>query len=157
MSDRQRDPHSRSDDAFALLAVILGVALAYEGRQIHIELAAGIALGLGGALLAVRGGRPIEGRGWLWCALLLGAGGLIACAVLELYQEWSAGQWLSQGSQASAPGAIYDIARTLSLLRIGGLAGSLAFLLGSGVQRLGSKREPDSEPESESKKSESGK
>lgn len=140
----ERDPHARGDDAFALLAVILGVVLAYEGRQLPIELAAGVSLGLGGALLAVRGGRPIEGRGWLWCALLLGAGALIACAALETYQEWIAGQWLSQGAQASAPGAIYDVAHTLSILRIAGLAGSLAFLLGGGVQRLSSKRESDS-------------
>lgn len=134
---RDGEPPTRRDDGLALVALLLGAALAYQGRHVAIELASGIALGLGGALLAVRGGRKIEGRGWLVCALLLGAGALCGCAILELYEEWQAGQWLASGPQsADAPAALHDLAQTVAGLRALGLAGSLAFLLGGVVNRM---------------------
>jgi hypothetical protein len=148
MSDSDdRARRSKRDDGLALIALLLGAALAYQGRHIPIELGAGIALGLGGALLAVRGGRPIEGRGWLVCALLVGAGALLACGVLAFFQEWDAGQWLADGPQsATAPASLRELYRTVAGLRVVGLAGSLIFLLGAIVNRM---RTDESEPQKE--------
>ncbi len=137
-SGRDQEKPRRRDDALALLGLLVGAAIAFTGRKVLVELCTGAALGLGGVLLAVRGGRKIEGRGWLVCALALGGFAMGGSAFLQFYQEWEAGQWLSQGPQtAMAPDALRNLYRTLSGLRIAGLAGGLCFLLGAAVNKLG--------------------
>jgi hypothetical protein len=140
----------KRDDFLALLALLIGAAIAFIGRKVVIELAGGAALGLGGVLLAVRGGKPIAGRGWMVCALALGGLAFSAVTFLGFYQEWEAGQWFAQGPQtAMPPDAIRNLYRTVSALRIGGLAGGLCFLLGGLVNWLsasGNEKGPEKPP-----------
>jgi len=128
---------TKRDDFLALVCVLVGALVAFEGRHAMIGLIAGVACGLGGVSLAVRGGRPIDGRGWIVCALLACGGGTLARYGLEVYQEIQAGQWFSEG--AATGGTVDDwrgLYRTLSTLRIVAVAGGLSLLLLALVQRV---------------------
>jgi hypothetical protein len=127
----------KRDDLLALVCVLVGVLVAFEGRHVTLGLITGVACGLGGVVLAVRGDRPIDGRGWVVCALLACGGGTLARYVLEVYQELQAGQWFSEGAPTGA--GVDDwigLYRTVSVLRIIALAGGLGVLLAALVQRL---------------------
>jgi len=129
---------SGKDDALTIAAVLIGVACAYAGRHVVLELAAGVSLALGGALAAVRGPRPLSNRGFLSVAFAAGALGLICALGLEVYQEWVTGQWLAEGAPVGQEGdELRTLARVVSIVRIAGLAGGLMFLLGAMVDRMG--------------------
>jgi hypothetical protein len=139
-SDPARDKEVRRDDFLGLSAILVGVAIAFIGRHVMLELGGGVALASGGVLLAIRGGRRIESRGWLTCALVLAAFAFLSVSALQLYEEWEAGQWLAQGPQTgAAPDAMRNLYRTVAALRVGGLAGSLIFLLFALTNRIRSK------------------
>jgi hypothetical protein len=88
-------------------------------------------------VLALRGGRPIEGRAWLRAALFIGALAIVISMALGLYAEWVAGQWFAEGAQpGDTSQELRRIARTGSLARSVGLFCALAFLLGAIVNRL---------------------
>lgn len=155
-TDAKREPEkksqvlSRRDDVLVVVALLSGLGIAFEGRHVVLELAGGITLALGAALLAVRGGRPIQGRGWIVCALVLGVGGALLAAGLELWQEWDAGQWLAEGPQTSlAPEDLRRAARTLVMMRLASLVGGLGFLLGAITNKIGN--EPE-QPRNEAQK-----
>ncbi len=135
--DDKPDPRGKRDDLVAILAVLFGIAIAFEGRGVKLGLAAGVALALGGVLLAIRGGKRIDGRWWIVCALVLAAGSALARVLLELYQELIAGQWLADGAPSGA--AVEDfrfLYRMVSGLRIATLAGSMTVLLGGVASRF---------------------
>jgi hypothetical protein len=148
MSARASDPQAkraeegRRDDLLALMGVLGGIVTAFLGRHVLLVLVAGCALGLGGVLLATRGGRPIQARGWVACAFVLGLGAALAVSVLEVYQEWEAGQWLAEGPQTGqAPDAFRNLSQTAAGLRIASLAGGLCFLLGAVANKMDSGNE----------------
>lgn len=125
-----KDKEVRRDDFVALSGILVGVAIAYLGRHVMLELGGGIALATGGVLLVLRGGRRIESRGWLTCALALSGVAFLAVAALQLWEEWEAGQWFAEGSQTgAAPDAMRNLYQTVAGLRVGGVAGALVFLL----------------------------
>jgi hypothetical protein len=128
---------SGKDDGLALAALLVGVAGAFMGRRVMLELAAGVSLAIGGAIAALRGGRPLSHRGLLSVALVAAGFGLICALGLELYQEWVTGQWLAEGAPVGQQGdELKTLARTLSIVRIVALAGGLSFVLGALVDRL---------------------
>jgi len=130
----------RRDDALAIAALLAGIGIAFLGRKILIEMVGGIGLGLGGALLAIRGGKPIQGRSWLVLALVLAIFAALSAGSLELYEEWSAGQWLAEGAPTgAAPDELYKLHRTLAGARIACLAGGLTFLLGAVANKISGK------------------
>jgi hypothetical protein len=129
---------SGKDDALTIAAVLIGVACAYGGRHVVLELVGGVALALGGAIAAVRGPRPLTSRGLLSAGFAAGALGLVCALALELYQEWVASQWLAEGAPVGQEGdELRTLARVLSIVRIAGLAGGLTFLFGALVDRMG--------------------
>jgi hypothetical protein len=134
----QRDRvRARRDDMLAIAGLLAGISIAFLGRKVIIELAGGIGLGLGGALLAIRGGKPIQGRTWLVLALVLAVFAAMGGGALELYEEWSAGQWFAEGAPTGAtPNELYRLYRTLAAMRIACLAGGLTYLLGAVVNKL---------------------
>jgi hypothetical protein len=136
VSPEPAKPNKR-DDLLALVCVLVGAVVAFEGRHVMIGLIGGVACGLGGVSLAVRGGRPIEARGLIVCALLACGGGTLGRYGLEIYQEIQAGQWFAEG--APTGGTVDDwrgLYRTVSILRIVSVAGGLALLLLALVERV---------------------
>jgi hypothetical protein len=134
-SPKRDSVQTRRDDFLAIAALLSGVAIAFLGRKVILELAGGVGLGLGGALVAIRGGKPIQGRTWLVLALVLVAA--LGTVALELYQEWSAGQWFAEGAPTGAtPVELYRLHRTLAGMRVACLVGGLVFLLGAVANKV---------------------
>jgi len=131
------DKPSKRDDVVAIVALLCGIVIAFEGRQVMVGLGAGVALASGGVLLAIRGGRPIDGRWWIVLGLVTAAGASLARVALELYEEFQAGQWFAEGAPT---GTTVDnfatLYRTVSGLRIAALAGALVVLLGGIANRF---------------------
>jgi hypothetical protein len=140
------DPTVRRDDRLAIVAVLCGIGVALQGRRDGLELVTGLGVALGGVLLAMRGGKPIQARTWMTAALALAVIGILCAGALEVYEEWVAGQWFAEGNHhTQGTGAeLRKLARTLGLLRIGALAGGLSFLLGAIVTRFTSADPPPS-------------
>jgi hypothetical protein len=131
--DRQRS----ADDRFALGAVLVGGAIAFLARRDPMVLGTGVALGLAGVILALRGGRPIGARRWLRAGLLLSVLAVLARYGLETYQEWVVAQWFAEGHSGTATNyEVQHIGEVVSGLRIGGLASSLATLVGAVANRF---------------------
>jgi hypothetical protein len=96
-----------------------------------------VALALGGVLLAIRGGKRIEGRWWIVLALIVGVGSAICRMLLELYQEFQAGQWFSEGAPTGATVDDFTtLYRVVTGFRIATLAGSMTVLLGGLANRF---------------------
>jgi hypothetical protein len=128
---------ARRDDMLAIVGLLAGIAIAFIGRKVLIEMVGGIGLGLGAALLAIRGGKPIQGRTWLILALVVCVFAALGGAALELYEEWQAGQWFAEGAPTgAAPDELYRLHKTLAAMRVACLAGGLVFLLGSVTNKL---------------------
>lgn len=139
MSEADQAPaRRRGDDFLAVAALLVGTGVAAIFRGEPLELAGGVALAAGGAALALRGERPIEGAAWLRAALALSAVATLFCHGIAFYQEWIVGQWFAEGAQpAETSHELRNLARYASAARIAGLAFALAFLLGAVVARLG--------------------
>jgi hypothetical protein len=136
MNGQHPSQERSADDRLALYAVIIGTVVAFVWRRQPMLLGTGASLGLGGVFLGLRGERTLSGRSWLRAALMVTVVAIVAGVGLEWYQEWILGQWLSEG-----PGAVHsdDLRRmneTVVILRVSGLASSLALLLGAFVNRL---------------------
>jgi len=126
------------EDRISILAVIVGATLAFIGWRQWILLSSGIGMALGGVVLALRGQRPVQARGWLRAALLLGAIAIVMSLMLDLYADWVAAQWFAEGSQpGNTAQELRLIARTSAGMRSAGLFLSLAFLLGALANRFG--------------------
>jgi hypothetical protein len=135
----------RGDDRVSILAVLVGATLAFIGYRQWVLLSSGVAMGIGGVILALRGDKPIDGRAWLRAAVLLGGIALVASLMLDLYSEWIAGQWFAEGSQpGDTAQQLRFVAKTSVGMRFVGLFFALAFLLGALVNRLRSGDERDS-------------
>ena len=136
------------DDRLAIIALLCGIGVAFQGRTAPIELSAGLGLALGGVLLAIRGGKPIQARNWMKAALVLVVFAVICGGALAVYEEWVAGQWFAEGTHHNhGTGAeLRSLARTLGLLRVGALAGGLSFLLGAIVTRFTADDPPPTNP-----------
>jgi hypothetical protein len=135
---------TRRDDMLAIAGLLAGIAIGFLGRRVILELAGGVALGLGGALLAIRGGKPIQGRTWIVLALVLATFAALGAGALELYQEWSAGQWFADGAPTgAAPDELYRLHRTLAGMRVACLAGGLVYLLGAVANKVGGDSKSD--------------
>lgn len=127
----------KSDDRFALLTVLVGAALALAARRDPILLAAGLTLGAGGVLFAVRGERAIEARRWLRAALVVTVVAVVARVAIDLYQEWVAGQWLAEGAAAGVTSdSLAALSRVTLFLRVTALAASAGVLLGALTNRM---------------------
>ncbi|HZS40120.1 MAG TPA: hypothetical protein VFF06_24990 [Polyangia bacterium] len=136
----------KADDRLALMATLIGAGLALAGWRSPIELVSGLAIGLGGVLLAVRGDRAVDGRAWMRAAMVTGALAFIASLGLALYVDWLAGQWLAGGARSGS----VENAELVRWVRVGmgarylGLFCALAFVLGAVVNRFsGNKKGPD--------------
>jgi hypothetical protein len=139
----------KADDRLALMATLIGAGLALAGWRSPIELTSGLAVGLGGVLLSVRGDRAIEARVWMRAAMVTSALAFIASMALALYVDWLAGQWLEGGAHAGT----VENAELVRWVRVGaaarylGLFCALGFLLGALVNRFagnsGNKKGPD--------------
>jgi hypothetical protein len=126
-----------ADDRLGLFGVIFGGAIAFLARRDPMGLATGLALGLAGALIALRGERPIAARNWLRAALAVAVLAFAARYALEVYQEWIVAQWFAEGNSGVA--TQIELERMTKLgegLRIFALASSLGMLLGGAVQRM---------------------
>src|SRR6185369_15718813 len=107
MSDK--DKRRSADDRLALGAVLLGGGMAFLARADPMALGSGVALGLAGVILALRGDRAIAGRGWLRAAMFLTLLAFLARFGLERYQEWVVAQWFAEGHSGMATN--YEIQR----------------------------------------------
>ncbi|MDB4971554.1 MAG: hypothetical protein JWN44_7243 [Myxococcales bacterium] len=127
------------DDRLALAAILLGAGIALLGLRSPFSLSTGMAIGLAGALLAVRGERPVPAPRLMAAALVLAVLAVCGVVLLGFYEEWEVGQRLSEGA---APGYVTSLmrpyARVVAALRSGALFCALSFLLGATVTRLGS-------------------
>jgi hypothetical protein len=120
-----------------LVTLLLGAAIAFAGRREDLQLATGLALGMGGVLLALRGERRLEGRSWLRAALTIAAFAVAGCYAIGFYEEWVAGQWFAEGAGAGPTRAeLKKLHDASSLMRIVGLASALGLLLGAIVNRV---------------------
>lgn len=128
---------ARRDDRLALAAIALGAATALFGLRAPLTLITGVALGLAGVLLAVRGDRPIPAPRLLALALALAVAAVVATALLGVWEEWIVGQRLSEGASPDyVTAAMRPYVRTGAALRSFALFAALAMLLGAIVTRL---------------------
>jgi hypothetical protein len=126
-----------SDDRFALAAVIFGGAIAFLARHDPMGLGTGLAIGLAGALLAMRGEHPIGGRAWLRAALTISLLAFFARFGLETYQEWIVSQWFAEGASGTAANReLQRMSELAAALRIVALGTGLGMLLGAAVHRM---------------------
>jgi hypothetical protein len=139
----------KRDDRLALATIALGAATALLGMRAPLTLITGVALGLAGALLAVRGDRPVPVPRLMAVALALAIVAVAATALLGLYEEWIIGQRLSEGASPEwVTAAVRPYVRTAAALRSLALFAALAMLLGAALARFGgaspSSRQPTS-------------
>jgi hypothetical protein len=96
----------------ALAAILLGAAIALLGVRSPFNLSTGLAIGLAGALLAVRGERPVPSPRLMVAALALGVLAVCGVGLVHFYEEWEIGQRLSEGaSPAYVTGLMRPYAR----------------------------------------------
>ncbi|HWE27066.1 MAG TPA: hypothetical protein VHB97_03645, partial [Polyangia bacterium] len=89
---------AKRDDRLALATIALGAGTALVGIRAPLTLLTGVALGIAGVLLAVRGDRPVPSPRLMSAALALAVAGVVAVALLGLWEEWIVGQRLSEGA-----------------------------------------------------------
>jgi len=129
----------KRDDRLALATIALGAGVALLGIHAHIALVTGVALGIAGVLLAVRGDRPVPAPRLMIAALTLAVLAVIAVALLGLWEEWVAGQRLSEGASPTyVTAAMRPYVHAAAALRSFALFAALAMLLGAAVTRLSS-------------------
>jgi hypothetical protein len=130
---------AKRDDRLALATIALGAATALLGVRAPMTLTTGVALGLAGVLLAVRGDRPVPAPRLMTAALALAVLAVIGTALLGLYEEWLVGQRLADGaSPAWVSESVRPYVRLAAALRAFALFTGLATLLGAALTRVGS-------------------
>jgi hypothetical protein len=128
----------KRDDRLALATIALGAATALLGVRAPLTLTTGVALGLAGVLLAVRGDRPVPLPRLMTAALALAVLAEAATALLGLYEEWIVGQRLSEGASPEwVTAAVRPYVRVAAGLRSLALFAALSMLLGAVLTRLG--------------------
>jgi hypothetical protein len=130
---------AKRDDRLALATIALGAATALLGVRAPMTLTTGVALGLAGVLLAVRGDRPVPAPRLMTAALALAVLAVIGTALLGLYEEWLVGQRLADGaSPAWVSESVRPYVRLAAALRAFALFTGMATLLGAALTRVGS-------------------
>lgn len=130
---------AKGDDRLALATIALGAATALLGLRAPMTLTTGVALGLAGVLLAVRGDRAVPALSLMTTALVAAVAAVAATALLGLYEEWIVGQRLADGASPDfARAAIRPYVRAAAALRAAAVFAALAMLLGAALTRLGS-------------------
>ncbi|HEX6838516.1 MAG TPA: hypothetical protein VF334_18190 [Polyangia bacterium] len=128
---------AKRDDRLARAAILLGAATALAGVRAPMTLVTGVALGLAGALLAVRGDRPVPSPRLMAAALGLAVVAVVAVALLGFWEEWMVGQRLAEGASPQwVTAALRPYVRAAAALRSLGLFAALAMLLGATFTRL---------------------
>ena len=128
---------AKRDDRLALATIALGAGIALLGIRTPLTLVTGIALGFAGALLAVRGDRAVPAPRAMLAALVVAVVAVVGVALLALWEEWIAGQRLSEGMPLeSVTAAMRPYVRFAAALRSLGLFAALAMLLGAAVNRV---------------------
>lgn len=131
---------AKRDDRLALAAILLGAGIALLGVRVPMTLVTGVALGLAGALLAVRGDRPVAAPRWMLAALVLAVVAIVTVAALGFWEEWMVGQRLAEGASPQwVTAAIRPYVRAAAALRSLALFAALAMLLGAALARLSGK------------------
>ena len=130
---------AKRDDRLALATIALGTATALLGARAPMTLTTGVALGLAGVLLAVRGDRRVPAPRLMTAALALAVLAVIGTALLGLYEEWLVGQRLADGASPSwVNESVRPYVRLAAALRAFALFSGLATLLGAALSRVGS-------------------
>lgn len=125
------------DNRLALATIALGAGVALLGVRTPMALVTGVALGLAGVLLAVRGDRPVPSPRLMSLALTLAVGAVIAVGLLGFWEEWVVGQRLAEGASPTYVTALMrPYVRAASGLRSFGLFAALAMLLGAATTRF---------------------
>ncbi len=132
-----RSAATRRDDRLALATIALGTGVALLGLRAPLALVTGVALGLAGALLAVRGDRPVPAPRLMLAALVVAVGAVVAVALLGLWEEWVVGQRLSEGASPTfVTAAMRPYVRAAAALRSLALFATLGMLLGAALTRF---------------------
>lgn len=127
----------KRDDRLALAAIALGAATALFGVRAPLTLVTGVALGLAGVLLAVRGDRRVPSPRLMTAALAFAVVAVVTVALLGLWEEWIVGQRLSEGASPTFVTAVVrPYVHAASALRALALFAALALLLGAALTRL---------------------
>ncbi len=128
---------AKRDDRLALAAIALGAGTALLGVRVPMTLVTGVVLGLAGALLAVRGDRPVPAARLLAAALAVSIVAVAAVGMLGLWEEWVIGQRLAEGASPDfITRAMRPYVRAAAALRSVALFTALAMLLGAAVTRF---------------------
>ena len=136
---------AKRDDRLALATIALGAGVALIGLRAPLSLVTGVALGIAGVLLAVRGDHPIPSPRLMIAALTVAVLAVVTVALLGLWEEWIAGQRLSEGAAPTfVTAAMRPYVRAAAALRSIALFAALAMLLGSIVTRLSNSAAPTS-------------
>jgi|GEM_PF-2735245 len=131
MSAKAKSDRSH-DDLLALFAILIGSGVAYLHWRQPLDLGGGVALALGGVILALRGDKIVVGRSWLRAALIITGMATLLSLALGTYAEWIVGQWFSEGSQPGETAQeLRRMGRYAAWFRITALAMSAAFLVGA--------------------------
>jgi hypothetical protein len=129
----------RSDDRLALAAIVTGAATALLGVHAPLTLSTGLAIGLSGVLLAVRGDRRVPAPRLMALALAVALAAVVGAAVVAVYEDWEIGQRLAEGAPLHyVTAALRPFARAEAALRSLALFSGLSLLLGAGLTRWGS-------------------
>ena len=136
---------AKHDDRLALATIALGAGIALLGVRSPLALVTGVALGLAGALLAVRGDRPVPAPRLMIAGLTVAVAAVVAVALLGLWEEWIVGQRLAEGaSPAYVTAAMRPYVHTAAALRSFALFAALAMLLGAIFTRFATAAPPPS-------------
>lgn len=129
---------TRSDDRLALAACLAGAATALLGLRAPLTLTTGVAVGVAGALLAVRGERRAPAPRLLWAALTVAIAGVVASSLIAFYEEWEIGQRLAEGMPlAWVTEQLRPWGRAAAASRSLALFSALSLLLGAVLSRIG--------------------
>jgi drug/metabolite transporter (DMT)-like permease len=147
VSDAAPSATGRRDDRLALATIALGAGIALLGLRAPLTLLTGVALGLAGALFAVRGGRRVPSPRLMTAALVCAVLAVVAVALLGLWEEWIVGQRLSEGASPDLVTALMrPYVRAAAALRSLALFAALAMLLGAAVTRVSTPAENRAQP-----------
>jgi len=128
---------AKRDDRLALATIALGAGVALLGVHAPLALVTGVALGLAGVLLAIRGDRPVPAPRLMIAGLAVAVIAVVVVALLGLWEEWIAGQRLAEGASPDfVTAAMRPYVRAAAALRSLALFAALAMLLGAVVTRL---------------------
>jgi len=131
---------AKRDDRLALAAILLGAGTALLGVRAPMTLVTGVALGLAGALLAVRGDRHVPSARLMIAALAVAVVAVVTVALLGFWEDWIVGQRLAEGASPQwVTAAIRPYVRAAAALRSLALFAALAMLLGAALTRLSGK------------------